>query len=117
MAATESLSRSPFAADHLAPTSLPKSLTIMPTPPHPDKEPSSDAPEPMDITPTNSMPPPMGGSPSSDKQSDTKTLNGEMGNTSPPTSSNSNGNPPIGASAGSQPTKVVQTAFIHKLYK
>jgi hypothetical protein len=39
--------------------------------------------------------------------------NGDSGNTSP----NGHGAPAVGAAAAAQQPKVVQTAFIHKLYK
>ena len=140
MAATESLSRTSFPHDHLSPTSLPKPIPILTGGNVPHHEPAPASPsDAMDITPTStvSMAPPTS-SPGSDRTE--KQQPAEPGNASPRTngngngsaarntSPNSNGNPnastngtanltSLGVAASANPTKVVQTAFIHKLYK
>ena len=125
MAATESLPRAPFATDHMSPTAMPKPMPILTTPTSNDHTMSIPPPDPMDITPTSaSMPPPTSSPPSADRQAETKsgvdtdivapsTMNGITNDI------NANGTAqPLGAAAAAtQPTKVVQTAFIHKLYK
>ncbi|RMJ20865.1 Flocculation suppression protein [Aspergillus sp. HF37] len=68
--------------------------------------------EPMDVTPpasTASAQPPAHSSPDSDRAN----TNG----TSEPTIPNNAPNQVVGAAAAAQQPKVVQTAFIHKLYK
>jgi hypothetical protein len=124
MAATEALPRAPFVNDHLSPTAMPKPIPILTTPN--DSSAPLSPPDPMEITPTSaSMPPPASSSPpSADRQSERKS-SGEAEGLAPPTmngnmnESSTNGiAQPLGAAAAaSQPTKVVQTAFIHKLYK
>ena len=80
----------------------------------------------MDITPpaSASMGPPTNSSP--EMEQDRQNVNGNMGNANTngnngeltPTNNGSNGTAPNAAAAGnSQQPKVVQTAFIHKLYK
>jgi hypothetical protein len=110
MAATESLHRTSFATDHhLTKTTMGKPMPILTT----TSSSPTDLNDPMDITPTSaSMPPPNHSSPQSDKGSEKK-LNGDSENMADDVA-----NQPTGAAAAAnQPTKVVQTAFIHKLYK
>jgi hypothetical protein len=68
----------------------------------------------MDITPT-SMGPPTLNTPTTERniQLEQGRANGDAGNTSP----NGNATPAVGAAAAANQPKVVQTAFIHKLYK
>jgi hypothetical protein len=110
MAATESLHRSSFATDH--------HLTTKPMPILTTTAASSELHDPMDITPTSaSMPPPNtnNNSPQSDKESERK-MNGADSDI--PSQDEMTSSQPTGAAAAAnQPTKVVQTAFIHKLYK
>ncbi|KAK7703986.1 Flocculation suppression protein [Botryosphaeria dothidea] len=141
----ESVRRSPFAADSLAP-GMHKTIPILPsssaasslTPPAP-------AGDPMDVTPSNttstapaSQPSPAldrnGGNQSepennnqSNNQQQNTTASAPMSNasssaannatTNGSSSSNNSNGPGIGAAAAAQQPKVVQTAFIHKLYK
>jgi hypothetical protein len=125
MAATESLPRAPFASDHLSPTARPRPIPILTTPTSSENSVSIPLSDPMDITPTSaSMPPPTSSPPSADRHVDTKssgdsdtaassTMNGTTND------NNANGTAQLlgAAAAATQPTKVVQTAFIHKLYK
>jgi hypothetical protein len=78
----------------------------------------------MDITPTSAstMGPPTlncpptdrnGASPFQSQSQSQSQANGDAGNTSP----NGSSAPAVGAAAAAQQPKVVQTAFIHKLYK
>lgn len=81
----------------------------------------------MDITPTSAsstsaMGPPTlncssfernGTSHSQNQSHNHSSANGDSGNTSP----NGGSAPAVGAAAAAQQPKVVQTAFIHKLYK
>jgi hypothetical protein len=79
----------------------------------------SPANDPMDITPTSaSMPPPNtnNSSPQSDKGSEKKLMNGADSDL-PSQDEMTISHPTGAAAAANQPTKVVQTAFIHKLYK
>lgn len=79
----------------------------------------------MEITPTStSMPPPNSSPPSESKSERKNSGDGEHTIGTGPTNGyateagGNGGNQPLGAAAAaSQPTKVVQTAFIHKLYK
>lgn len=112
MASVAEARRSPFAADpHHQP--LHKSIPILPsssasshlTPPR----------DPMDITPSPlpTMGPPMLNGPDRSAHQDHHTNGDADGKMSAV-----NGNPaPMGAAAAAQQPKVVQTAFIHKLYK
>lgn len=131
--ASAEIRRSPFSTD---PHAIHKSIPILPsstasstlTPPR----------DPMDLTPSPppSMGPPNLTSPVGDRNGNTNqqqqsqlqggeaegTPNGitnSNGNGNANASSNGNGNstPAIGAAAAAQQPKVVQTAFIHKLYK
>ncbi|OJD39962.1 flocculation suppression protein [Diplodia corticola] len=139
----ESVRRSPFAADTLAP-GMHKTIPILPsssaasslTPPVP-------AGDPMDVTPSNSTSaaPPSQPSPALDRnggnqsepdnssQSSNQQQNSTGGaptsnataaaannTTNGNTSAGSSNGPGIGAAAAAQQPKVVQTAFIHKLY-
>lgn len=68
----------------------------------------------MEITSPSSGPagaPPVHSSPDGDRSGAINTNGSEAGNTSNPP------NPAVGAAAAAQQPKVVQTAFIHKLYK
>ncbi|OMP81858.1 hypothetical protein BK809_0006167 [Diplodia seriata] len=133
----ESVRRSPFAADTLAP-GMHKTIPILPsssaasslTPPVP-------AGDPMDVTPSTatSAAPPSQPSPALDRnggnqsEPDNSSQSSNQQPSSAPTSNatpaaantTTNGNtssngPGIGAAAAAQQPKVVQTAFIHKLY-
>ncbi len=107
--------RSPFQREK-HPAEEPKSIPILP---------SSSAPsnttygEHMDVTPTASatMGPPFHSSPENDHNI-TNNHNGrgsdDMGN---PTNTIGGNGPGVSAAAAAQQPKVVQTAFIHKLYK
>ncbi|KNG49518.1 flocculation suppression protein [Stemphylium lycopersici] len=124
MASVAEARRSPFAADPHNPN-LHKSIPILPS------SGSTLAPprDPMDITPTttttttSTMGPPTINCPPADRngagpfqaQSHAQSQregNTDSGNTSP----NGNNAPAVGAAAAAQQPKVVQTAFIHKLY-
>lgn len=117
MASVAEARRSPFSADAHN-TTLHKSIPILPS------SSSTLAPprDPMDITPaaTSTMGPPAVNGASFDRtaasQSQTQlhapSTNGDSGNTSPNGTSAS----AVGAAAAAQQPKVVQTAFIHKLY-
>ncbi|CAG5144119.1 uncharacterized protein ALTATR162_LOCUS1483 [Alternaria atra] len=109
MASVAEARRSPFAADPHNPN-LHKSIPILPS------SGSTLAPprDPMDITPASStMGPPSDRNGTSSFQSQSQREgNGDSGNTSP----NGNAAPAVGAAAAAQQPKVVQTAFIHKLY-
>ena len=110
MASVAEARRSPFSADPHNPN-LHKSIPILPS------SGSTLAPprDPMDITPTSStMGPPSDRNGTSSFQSQSQREgNGDSGNTSP----NGNQAPAVGAAAAAQQPNVVQTAFIHKLYK
>jgi hypothetical protein len=97
--------------DHFA-SNIHKSIPILPS--SSSLSLSSTASDPMDATP--SVPPPMGppslSSPVNERNTSVQATNGES---EPAT--NGNGAPAIGAAAAAQQPKVVQTAFIHKLYK
>lgn len=69
-------------------------------------------PDPMDLTPSNTMGPPQSSSPIADRTAGSQHLNPD----SEPTI-NGTGSAAVGAAAAAQQPKVVQTAFIHKLYK
>lgn len=99
---------------------------VRPSPPGPQKAipilsssaASSTPPDdPMDVTPVvaPSMGPPLLNSPGGYRNGGVQVSNGE----SEPTINGMNGTsgPAIGAAAAAQQPKVVQTAFIHKLYK
>ena len=67
----------------------------------------------MDITPaTASMGPPALSSPAGERNGNTQTSNGDSDS-----ATNGTAGPAVGAAAAAQQPKVVQTAFIHKLYK
>ncbi|CAA9966535.1 hypothetical protein PTNB73_07925 [Pyrenophora teres f. teres] len=114
MASVAEARRSPFSADPHNPN-LHKSIPILPSSSStlaPPRERDRDA---MDITPTSAstMGPPTDRNGSSAFQSHSQREgNGDSGNTSP----NGNAAPAVGAAAAAQQPKVVQTAFIHKLY-
>ncbi|KAK8212520.1 HSF-type DNA-binding-domain-containing protein [Phyllosticta capitalensis] len=143
-ASTESIRRSPLSAEAMGP-GMQKTIPILPsssassslTPPAP-------AGDPMDVTPTNSsMGPPQQSQNSpatqrngtiqasgANQSSGAESENTSNGNTKSSTnasnsqaaangtsgSGNTNSNAGIGAAAAAQQPKVVQTAFIHKLY-
>jgi len=108
MATTESIQRSAFVSNHFA-QNIHKSIPILPS-----SSALSAASDPMDATP--SAPPPMGppslSSPGTERNTNLHATNGE-----PEPITNGNGAPAVGAAAAAQQPKVVQTAFIHKLYK
>jgi hypothetical protein len=121
MASVAEARRSPFAADAHNPN-LHKSIPILPS------SSSTLAPprDPMDMTPssTSTMGPPTLNCPPHERNGTSPSYshahsqnqnqsNGDSGNTSP----NGHGAPAVGAAAAAQQPKVVQTAFIHKLYK
>ncbi|KAF2663714.1 hypothetical protein BT63DRAFT_110374 [Microthyrium microscopicum] len=118
MATTESMPRSAFPTDHISPHQ--KSIPILSSTsasPRVQLPSTISEPDPMDITPTNnmSMPPPTS-SPPNERHSD-KSTNSDEG--IPTTNGNMNGHQmtvSVGAAAAAQQPKVVQTAFIHKLY-
>jgi hypothetical protein len=119
MATTESMPRPSFPTDRLSAHA--KSIPIHPSasPHHPriDPPPSISEPDPMDVSPTNSssMPPPATSSPPRERPSEGKQTNGDSDSFS---SGGANGQlSSLGAAAAAQQPKVVQTAFIHKLYK
>jgi hypothetical protein len=66
----------------------------------------------MELTPSNTMGPPQTSSPIADRNTSSQHLNPD----SEPTV-NGTGGTAVGAAAAAQQPKVVQTAFIHKLYK
>jgi hypothetical protein len=109
MASVAEARRSPFSPDPHS-SGLHKSIPILPS------SGSTLAPprDPMDITPTStsSMGPPTINCPPGNA-SEQGRANAEMGNTSP----NGTSAPAVGAAAAANQPKVVQTAFIHKLYK
>lgn len=110
MASTaDSIRRSPFSADPHG-SAMHKSIPILPSSSGSSLTPPRD---PMDITPSTipSMGPPVLSSPVGDRNGVNQTSGGES---DPAT--NGNSVPAIGAAAAAQQPKVVQTAFIHKLY-
>ena len=112
MASTaDSIRRSPFSADPHG-SAMHKSIPILPS----SSGSSSLTPprDPMDITPSTipSMGPPVLSSPVGDRNGVNQTSGGESDS-----ATNGNSVPAIGAAAAAQQPKVVQTAFIHKLYK
>ncbi|KAG9205034.1 hypothetical protein G6514_009493 [Epicoccum nigrum] len=138
MASVAEARRSPFSGDHNP--NMHRSIPILPS----SSSSSSLAPprDPMDITPspssTSAMGPPSLNAPSADRQHlapahPSLLANGDADNNSSSTTNNNNnhnnnnnnngapnGNgssgPAVGAAAAAQQPKVVQTAFIHKLY-
>jgi len=118
MATTESMPRPSFPTDRLSAHA--KSIPIHPSasPHHPriDLPPSISELDPMDVSPTNSasMPPPATSSPPRERLAEGRQTNGDSDNNS----NGANGHlSSLGAAAAAQQPKVVQTAFIHKLYK
>ncbi|EMD60941.1 hypothetical protein GGP41_009884 [Bipolaris sorokiniana] len=121
MASVAEARSTPFSADARNPK-LHKSIPILPS------SSSTLAPprDPMDVTPSTSSamgPPAINGPPATDRtpqgpfqsqaQSHAQREGAtDSGNTSP----NGNAAPAVGAAAAAQQPKVVQTAFIHKLY-
>jgi hypothetical protein len=67
----------------------------------------------MDTTPPSTMGPPMLSSPNGDRNME-QAASGPGDQTA---STNGGSGQPVGAAAAAQQPKVVQTAFIHKLYK
>lgn len=130
MASVAEARRSPFSGDHSHNSNMHRSIPILPS----SSSSSSLAPprDPMDITPspssTSAMGPPSLGAPSADRQhlapahpsqpanGDADSNNNSGSNNGAPNGSSSSG-PAVGAAAAAQQPKVVQTAFIHKLYK
>jgi len=104
--ATESIQRSPFAADHLAP-GIHKSIPILPS----SSSSMNHTPDPMDVTPSVNMGPPSQSSPVTDRNPSSQ----QTSDNEPTTNGTSVS--AVGAAAAAQQPKVVQTAFIHKLYK
>lgn len=113
MASTAEMRHSPFQLDSHH-QGLHKSIPILPsstgsatlTPPR----------DPMDTAPSSmpTMGPPVLSSPVGERNSANQQTNGEMDTGSGPNGAPA---PVIGAAAAAQQPKVVQTAFIHKLYK
>ncbi|RDI88663.1 hypothetical protein Vi05172_g1035 [Venturia inaequalis] len=107
---TESLHRGPFdtGSDHYA-TSRHKSIPIHPSS---SASPHMSSTEPMDVAPaapTATMGPPLLNSPVAERQT-------SNGSSEPTITLNGSSTPAVGAAAAAQQPKVVQTAFIHKLY-
>ncbi|KAF2834909.1 hypothetical protein M501DRAFT_943021 [Patellaria atrata CBS 101060] len=123
MASTaESIRPNPFTADPHN-MGLAKSIPILPSSSTNGSNSSLPSPgDPMDFIPTPGAPmgPPTISSPVPDKNSSSNgNINGNVnGSTTPATDGETtNGtNGPVGAAAAAQQPKVVQTAFIHKLY-
>jgi len=112
-ATTESVQRSPFS-DPFA-SNIHKAIPILPS--SASNSPMHLATDPMDITPSNATNTTMGppaplSSPVADRTVHAQTTNEEY----EPTTNGSTA-PAVGAAAAAQQPKVVQTAFIHKLYK
>ncbi|KAF2097579.1 hypothetical protein NA57DRAFT_41718 [Rhizodiscina lignyota] len=109
MTSIEPMRRSPFSADPHAPN-IHKSIPILPSTAAPSLAPG----DPMDITPPSSvaMGPPAQGAPGADRSGPSASGSSES---EPPTTNGSSA-PAVGAAAAAQQPKVVQTAFIHKLY-
>lgn len=108
---TESLHRSPFdtPSDHYS-TSRHKAIPILPSS---SASPHMSSTDPMDVAPAApvaTMGPPLLSSPVAERQ----TTNGSS---EPTITLNGSSAPAVGAAAAAQQPKVVQTAFIHKLYK
>lgn len=109
---SDGAARSPFSGEshyNGGPRNIPilPSSTTMQEPPHPD---------PMEVTPPTSasMGPPINSSPDMDQSA----ANNSVVHTEAAHMSNGSGNAlSAAAAASSQQPKVVQTAFIHKLYK
>lgn len=106
----EPFRRDPFAADHRPfNSSLPKSIPILPS------ASVTGVGDPMDTS--QSQPPSMGpptSSPNGDRPQEQQ-QSGQQENQQQ--TSNGGTHQPVGAAAAAQQPKVVQTAFIHKLYK
>lgn len=103
------LRRDPFTSEHRDfDPSLPKQIPILPSAP-------SGGGEPMDTSQSqpSSMGPPATTSPNGDRLQEQQHQNRDSQNDS----ANGGGSHPVGAAAAAQQPKVVQTAFIHKLYK
>ncbi|KAI9699518.1 MAG: hypothetical protein M1820_007149 [Bogoriella megaspora] len=112
MTTAEPFQRNPFTMMDHSPN-MQKSIPILPS----TSATSSASPvDAMDVTPSHSgsssMGPPVQNSPNGDRSSEQNT------NISPSETPTTNGNtaPAVGAAAVAQQPKVVQTAFIHKLY-
>ena len=106
----EPLNRSPFQNDpHGFNPHLPKSIPILPS----SAMSASNAGDPMNTSHSQTTPmgPPALSSPNGDRNEQTPPGQVEQ--------QGANGGPsqPVGAAAAAQQPKVVQTAFIHKLYK
>ena len=109
----EPLSRSPFTNsspgfnNHLA-----KSIPILPS----SSASATSAGDPMDISQSRTPPmgPPMHGSPNGDRIGEQP---GSVLMDQQHLATNGGNGQPVGAAAAAQQPKVVQTAFIHKLYK
>lgn len=117
MATTESMPRSAFPLDRLSAHA--KSIPIHPSAsahhPRLESPPSASPSDPMEVNQTisSSMPPPATSSPPRERPSEHKQTTGDQ-------DFNSVSNGQLlshSATAASQQPKVVQTAFIHKLYK
>lgn len=116
MASTvDAIRRSPFAADRQH-GPFQKPIPILPS----SASNSSSAPKPgnaMDETPQKSSamgPPISNSSPVAERNC---AINTQMSGEGGEIATNGNGATAIGAAAAAQQPKVVQTAFIHKLYK
>lgn len=105
----EPLGRSPFLATstgynpHTAKTTIP----ILPSAAAPSIHPG----DPMDTSQNSAMGPPIMSSPNGDRA-----VEQQLQMDSQPSTNGGSGQP-LGAAAVAQQPKVVQTAFIHKLYK
>lgn len=108
--ATESIQRSPFTADHLS-SGIHKSIPILPSSSSSSSS-MNHTPDPMDVTPSTNMGPPAQSSPVTDRNP-----NSQLSASDNEPTTNGAGATSVGAAAAAQQPKVVQTAFIHKLYK
>ncbi|KAL5432349.1 hypothetical protein PMIN05_008921 [Paraphaeosphaeria minitans] len=117
MASVAEARRSPFAAEPHHHQALHKSMPILPsstasshlTPPR----------DPMDLTPSTLpiMGPPMLNGPAATDRNGAQQEHHTNGDTEGKTPIANGNTAPVGAAAAAQQPKVVQTAFIHKLYK
>ncbi|PSN72012.1 hypothetical protein BS50DRAFT_241101 [Corynespora cassiicola Philippines] len=116
MASIAEARRSPFSTDHPHHQGLHKSIPILPSSAGSSK--LSPPRDPMDITPTSapSMGPPVLSSSGAERNGTNQNQNQSAGGDNESSGANGNPAPAVGAAAAAQQPKVVQTAFIHKLY-
>lgn len=109
----EPLSKSPFSnGPHNFAPQLAKSIPILPS--SAASQPNSDDPMDLSQNQTTPMGPPTLSSPGGDRENEQTppAQNDQQQN-----AVNGGSNQPVGANVAAQQPKVVQTAFIHKLYK